>query len=514
MTIQRPIAETAYGPVRGIDDGKAMSWKGIRYATAPVGDLRFRAPEPPQPWTEPLDAGAFGSVCPQPSVPNFPLELGGKKDEDCLALNIWAPSGTKPGDDKPVMVWLHGGAYVLGSSSQPLYDGQRLATSGDVLIVTLNYRLGVFGFLDLSGVSSPRRQFDTNIGLRDILAALRWIRENIAAFGGDASRVTLFGESAGGGIVTTLLAVPEAAGLFSAAVAQSSPVTSVYDQGRAQRVAGEVLNCLGIKPDEAHRIADVDVRALIAATKKVFDEVPSRNPGTLAFVPIVDGDLLHDYPVRMAREGRTHPVPLIIGTNRNEAALFRLMRSPLMPITPKAITSMFNEIAAEQPDLQLPTEEKLGSAYARYRGSARGMSIASDVGFRMPSVWLAEGHSQTAPVYLYRFDWSTPMMKLLLVGAAHATELPYVWGTLGVPGDYTLKLGGAKAAKEVSKRIRARWVNFATHGKPLGLPDEPYWAPYTEADRACLVIGRHDRVLHDIDAHIREAWGSDAVHFR
>lgn len=514
MTTHRPIAETAYGPVRGIDDGKALSWKGIPYGAPPVGALRFRAPEPPTPWTEPVDATEFGPVCPQPSVPNFPLDLGAKKGEDCLVLNIWAPSGTKPGDSKPVMVWLHGGAYVLGSSSQTLYDGQRLASSGDVLIVTLNYRIGAFGFLDLSGFSNSRHRFDTNVGLRDILSALRWIQGNIAAFGGDPSRVTLFGESAGGGIVTTMLAVPEAEGLFSAAVAQSSPVTSVYDQGRARRVADRVLELLDIPSAEAHRLADVDVPSLITATKTVFDEVPVRNPGTLAFVPIVDGDLLHDYPVRVARAGRTHQIPLIIGTNRNEAALFRLMRSPLMPITPRAITSMFNEIAAEQPDLQLPTEEKLGSAYARHRGSARGMSIASDVGFRMPSVWFAEGHSQVAPVYLYRFDWSTPMMKLLLVGAAHATELPYVWGTLGVPGDYTLKLGGAKAAKEVSKRIRARWVNFATHGKPLGLPDEPYWAPYQEADRACLVIDRHDRVVHDLDSHIRQAWGSDAVHFR
>lgn len=510
----RPVVETAYGPVRGIDDGKAMSWKGIRYAAPPVDELRFRAPEPPMAWTEPVDATAFGPVCPQPSVPNFPLDLGAEKDEDCLRLNIWAPSGTQPGDSKPVMVWLHGGAYVLGSSSQPLYDGRRLASRGDVVIVTLNYRLGALGFLDLSGLSSPRRRFDSNVGIRDILAALRWINANIAAFGGDPNRVTLFGESAGGGIVTTMLAIPEAHGLFSAAVAQSSPVTSVYNRGRGQRVANEMLHVLGIPPAEAHRLSEVDIPSLIAATKKVFDDVPVRNPGTLAFVPIVDGDLLHDYPVRMARAGRTHPVPLIIGTNRNEAALFRLMRSPLMPITPRAITSMFNEIAAEQPDLQLPTEEQLGSAYARHRGSARGMSIASDVGFRMPSLWFAEGHSQVAPVYLYRFDWSTPMMKLLLVGAAHATELPYVWGTLGVPGDYTLKLGGAKAAKEVSKRIRARWVNFATHGKPLGLPDEPYWTSYQEADRACLIIDRHDNVVHDVDSHIRQAWGSDAVHFR
>ncbi len=511
MTITRPVAETTYGPVRGVDDGRAASWKGIRYGAPPVGDLRFRAPEPPQSWTEPIDAVGFGSVCPQPPIPNFPLDLGASKSEDCLVLNVWAPSGTTPGDRKPVMVWLHGGAYVLGSSSQPLYDGRRLSSTGDVLIVTLNYRLGVFGFLDLSGVSSPRRRFDTNLGLRDVLAALRWIRDNIAAFGGDPDRVTLFGESAGAGIVTTMLAVEGAKGLFSAAVAQSSPATSVYDQARAQRVTGQVLEILDIPASEAHRLADVDVSSLITATKKVFDEVPVRNPGTLAFVPIVDGDILRDYPVRAAREGRTHPVPLIIGTNKNEAALFRLMRSPLMPITPRAITSMFNEIAAEQPDLQLPTEEQLGAAY---KGNSRGLSIASDVGFRMPSVWLAEGHSRVAPVYLYRFDWSTPMMKLLLVGAAHATELPYVWGTLGVRGDYTLKLGGAKAAKEVSKRIRARWINFATHAKPIGLPDEPYWTPYQEADRACLVIGRHDRVVHDVDSHIRGAWGSDILHFR
>jgi carboxylesterase type B len=144
------------------------------------------------------------------------------------------------------------------------------------------------------------------------------------------------------------------------------------------------------------------------------DEVPTRNPGTVAFVPVVDGDLLHGYPVPLARGGRTHPVPLIIGTNKHEAALFRLMRSPLLPITPRAITSMFNDIAAEQPDMDLPTVDELGSSHSRYRGSGRGVSIASDVGFRMPSVWLAEGHNTVAPVYLYRFDYATPIMKVLL----------------------------------------------------------------------------------------------------
>ena len=502
MTLHHPIVETAYGPVRGVDDGTAMSWKGLRYGAPPVGELRFRAPEPPPHHTGVFDADTYGPVC--------PLDLGAEESEDCLVLNVWSPSGTSPGDNKPVMVWLHGGAYVLGSSSQPLYSGRRLAGSGDVIVVTLNYRVGVFGFLDLSQVGG-RRRFDTNVGLRDVLAALRWVRDNIAAFGGDPSRVTLFGESAGAGIVTTMLAVPDAAGLFNTAIAQSSPVTSVYDSKRAQRVTDRVLEYLGIAPPETDRLSQVSVPALIAATNKVFDEVPARNPGMLAFVPIVDGDLLHDYPVKLAREGKTHPVPLIIGTNKNEAALFRLMRSPLMPITPKAITSMFNDIAAEQPDLQLPTDQQLGTIY---RGKGRGLNMASDIGFRMPSVWFSEGHGRVAPVYLYRFDYASPLMKLLLVGAAHATELPYVWGTLGAPKDVTLKLGGTKTALAVSKRIRTRWVNFASHAKPIGLPGEPEWTPYQDADRACLIIDRADRVVYDADAHIRPAWGSDVLHFR
>jgi para-nitrobenzyl esterase len=242
--------------------------------------------------------------------------------------------------------------------------------------------------------------------------------------------------------------------------------------------------------------------------------VPVRNPGMLAFVPIVDGDLLQDYPVKLAQRGRTHPVPLIIGTNRHEAALFRLMRSPLMPITPRAITSMFTQIAAEQPDLQLPTEEEIVSAYSRLRRKARFLSIATDAGFRMPSVWLAEGHGTVAPVYLYRFDYSTPLFKVLLVNAAHATELPYVWGTLGAPKDPTLKLGGARTAKAISKRVRTRWINFATHGKPAGPSGEPDWTPYQEADRACLIIDKRDTIATDLDAPIRAAWGSEMVSFR
>ncbi len=196
MASDNCVAESRYGPVRGADNGRVRVWKGIRYAAPPLGDLRFQAPEPPERWTGVADATTFGPACPQPAIPNMPLALGASQSEDCWSLNIWAPADTEPGDGKPVMVWLHGGAYILGSGSQPLYNGRRLAASGDVVVVTVNYRLGALGFLDLSSFNTLRRRFDSNIGLRDVLAVLRWVADNIAVFGGDPEKVTLFGESA------------------------------------------------------------------------------------------------------------------------------------------------------------------------------------------------------------------------------------------------------------------------------------------------------------------------------
>jgi para-nitrobenzyl esterase len=509
------VVETAYGLVRGVDDGRVTAWKGVRYAAPPTGELRWRAPEPPEPWSEVADATTFGPVCPQPVEPRIPIDLGAPQGDDCLTLNIWASSRIAGGDRRPVMVWIHGGAYVLGSANQPLYDGRVLASGDDVVVVTVNYRLGAFGFLDLSSFSTPKRRFDSNLGLRDVLHALHWIRENIAAFGGDPDRVTLFGESAGAGIITTLLTSPAAEGLFAGAIAQSSPATSVYDSTRARRTAEQFLAALGLGDNDIDQLADAPVDAVIAGSRLLFNDVPLQCPGTLAFAPIIDGDLVPDHPVKLAREGRSHPVPLIIGTNKHEAALFRWMKSPLMPITPEAINAMFTQIASEQPNLVLPTDDQIGTAYSGLRGKARGMGVARDIGFRMPTVWLAEGHSVVAPVYLYRFDWATPMLRLLRLGGAHATELPFVWGNL-VAGskDPTFRLGGLKTGKVVSERIQARWRNFATQGKPLGLDGEPEWLPYQEADRACLVIDRQDTVVNDVDLHIRSAWGSQVLSFR
>lgn len=506
----RPVVATTSGPVRGVDDGKVKSWKGVRYAAAPTGEMRWRAPESPQPWSEPADASRVGPVCPQPTDPRIPIDLGAPQGDDCLTLNVWASSDTEPGAGKPVMVWIHGGAYILGSSAQPLYHGGVLAGSGEAVIVTVNYRMGALGFLDLSSFGDG---FGTNLGLRDVLFALQWVRDNIAGFGGDPDRVTIFGESAGGGIITTLLATPAAAGLFHAAIAQSSPATSIYDRGRARRVAEHFLETLGMAHHETHRLPDVPTHALLGAAKSVFDTVPRRTPGTLAFAPIIDGDLVPAHPVKLAREGKTLPVPLIIGTNKHEAALFRWMKSPLMPITPQAIRAMFAEIAAEQPGLRLPSEDQIRAAY-RGRRKSIGMGVARDIGFRMPSIWFAEGHHEVAPVHLYRFDFATPMLRLLRLDGAHATELPFVWGNLVAgPKDPTFRLGGLKAGRTVSARIRARWLSFAVDGAPSGPAGDPVWRPYRKEDRATLVIDAQDRVVGDLDGDLRSAWGDEVLSF-
>lgn len=472
----------------------------------------------PEPWTEVADATAYGAICPQPKSP-IPMGAGTRASEDCLFLNVWAASGLAAGAGMPVLVWLHGGAFIFGSGSQPLYDARALVSgareSGDgsgVVVVTLNYRLGALGFLELGGFDADDRRFDSNLGLRDVLRALQWVQDNIAAFGGDPNRVTVFGESAGGAMITTLLTSPAAARLFHRAIVQSSPATSVYNSARAHKVAELVLSRLGMTATQA---ISAPVQALVDASADVFDHIPSSTPGTLAFVPIVDGDVVPDYPVKRARAAQSLPVPLLIGTNRDEASMFRLLRSPLMPIAPKAIQAMFEEIAAEQPGLVLPTREQVKSAYADVRTRAWGLHISRDIGFRMPAVWFADGHSSVARVYLYRFDWATPMFRLLRLGASHAAELPYVWGNLvSGPRDISFKLGGLKQGTALSRRVRARWLNFARGGPPDGLPGDPAWSHYTTAQPNTLVIDRHDTVVDDPDRGIRRAWGDEIINFR
>ncbi|MBT0568659.1 carboxylesterase/lipase family protein [Williamsia sp. CHRR-6] len=514
MTDDAMTVTTASGAVRGIDDKGTRMWLGIPYAAPPVGSLRWRAPVAPTPWSGVRDVRTFGPAAPQPDLPVMPLGDSVAKSEDCLSLNVWASSSIPPGQTRPVMVWVHGGAYVLGASSQPLYDGRSLVESGEVVLVTVNYRLGAFGFLDLSSFSDDEHVFDSNLALRDVVAALEWVRDNIAAFGGDPEAVTLFGESAGGGIVTTLMTVPSAQGLFHRAIAQSSPATSVYDSVRGRRVAELFLDETGVALEEVHRLRELPTDEITRATFALFDHIPTTAPGTLAFAPAVDGELVPDYPVETFRRGQAHPIPLLIGTNKDEANLFKLMRSPLIPITGDAIRSMFDRIAVERPELSVPPEDEIYAAYDGVGDKARGLAVARDIGFRMPTVWLAEGHSRIAPVYLYRFDWATPFFRMVRIGATHATELSYLWGNLkGNKLDPTFMLGGRSTGEAVSARMQRRWLGFATAGTPDAGSGAPQWPPYETTRRHTLVIDDRDRLHEDLDGDIRMAWGDEVLSF-
>lgn len=501
--------------------GGGRVWRGIRFALAAVGERRFRDPVPSPDLTDETDAADFGPACPQPANPAIPLGEGVVRDEDCLSLNVWAPDDERPG--RAVMVWLHGGAYTFGSSTQPLYDGTTLAAEGDVVVVTLNYRLGALGFIDLS-TALPGGGFDGNLALKDVLTALRWVQRNIAAFGGDPERVTVFGESAGGGLVTTLLATPSAEGLFHRAIAQSSPASSVYGPERARRVADRFLEILGIDPadpgaPDAVRSAPVD--DVVAAGMAVYTEVPTTDPGTLAFAPVIDGELLPEAPITVLREGRGLPVPLLIGTNKDEASLFSFMKSPLIPITSERIEQMFAAMAAENPGVELPSREQVLTAYEHVRHRAIGLGVARDIGFRLPTLWVAEGHSRVAPTWLYRFDHAAPFLRLIGLGATHASELPYLWGALvSGPKDLTFRLGGLRVAREISARMQARWTAFARGESPDAVAS-PSWTPFdadahtgAAGDRATLVIDRTDRVVDDLDRDLRAAWGDETLSFR
>ncbi|MFC9516502.1 carboxylesterase/lipase family protein [Nocardiaceae bacterium NPDC056970] len=506
------VVETRSGPVRGYADGSVFAWKGIPYAAPPIGDLRFRSPVPPESRPDVLDAAAFGAMAPQGHDTSVPLDPSMRIDEDCLTINVWAPR--PDGTPRPVMVWIHGGAYCLGSSAQSIYDGRLLAERGDVVLVTFNYRLGTLGFLDLSSFSTADRTFESNLGLRDQIAALEWVRENIAAFGGDPDEVTVFGESSGGGSITTLMTVPRAEGLFHRAIAQSPPSTSVYGSERAASVAARFLEILDLPADRIGELAAMPVEQLVKAGDILVNEVPTKVPGTLAMAPVVDRDLVPHYPVAAFQKGYSHRIPLIIGSNKDEASIFKFMRSPLLPVSAEAVQQMFAGLAEDNPGLSPLRLAEIVAAYpdgAKPRGA---LAISRDAAFRMPALWVADAHSRHSPTWVYRFDHATPLLKAARVGAAHATELPYVFGNFGTLNpDPTFWLGGRKSAVEVSGRVQRRWLAFARHGVPAALDGSKHWAPYNEETRSTLLIDGHDSLVADPDHAMRVAWGDEVMGF-
>ncbi|WP_227996367.1 carboxylesterase/lipase family protein [Nocardia australiensis] len=507
-----PVAQTAHGRVRGRWNGQVATWRSIPYAAAPAGPNRFRPPRSPQSWEGIRDCVTFGDIAPQTMGNMVPVDSDLRMGEDCLWLNVWAPRrAIETREPRPVMVWLHGGAYCLGTAAQGIYDGRKLVEAGDVVIVGVNYRLGALGFLDLSSLSDD---FTPNLGLLDQIAALEWVRDNIAAFGGDPGNVTVFGESSGAGCVTALLTSPRSAGLFHRAIAESPPATTVFGQERAAGVAQRFLELLELPAARAIELLECPLDRIVSAAGVLLDEVPLKEPGRLAAAPVVDGDLIPSYPIDQFQRGRSHRVPLIIGTNKDEASLFRVFRSPIMPVTPDAVNVMLRDVAANHPELSHERIAEITSAYPDLDKTRGALAMSTDAAFRMPAHWVSDAHATHSPTWMYRFDQATPMLKAARVGAGHATELPYVFGNFGTFNhDPTFWLGGRKVATEVSGRMMRRWLAFATHGVPAAIDGSKHWPPYHPATRTTLLIDAIDRVVDNPDREQHTAWGEQAVGF-
>ena len=495
------IATTPLGQVRGQRRGDVVMWRGIPYAKPPVGRLRFKAPVPVEPWTGILDAAAFGNAAPQPSQSSKFTGEGAAQSEDCLTLNIWARAGAK---NRPVMVWYHGGAYMSGESSLSMYDGNELAQSGDVVAVTVNYRLGALGclhFADLAKAAGIAEGFTDNPGLRDQVAALAWIHGNIAAFGGNPSNVTIFGESAGGSSVITLLCTPSAKGLFHRVIAQSPAPSCIYGRETGTFYAKKFLALLGLKPEEICRLQDLPVDQLVSATQRLMDWNALNRPGSVPFGPTTETETMPLDPLSAAISGSTANVPLIIGTNRDEATLFEDKDPPIVPVTPE----LFNRM------LDITNEEKKGSilsAYPDYPSHCSVIEAATDAIFRQPSIQFADAYSRHAPTFLYRFDYVAPLPCLLRMGATHGSEIVYVFHTYSSRTGRLLTLFASSGKKRIiGEAMQSSWISFALSGDPNPAGSEgEFWPAYEAKHRATRIFGPRMMTLSDPDQKRREAW--------
>lgn len=497
-----PIVRIAQGRLRGLARDGVLEFRGIPYAAPPVGDLRFRPPAPPVPWEGERDGTVFGARSLQ--VPGGANALLGDRaevtSEDCLFLNVVTPGCE---GRRPVMVWVHGGGFVNGSSSVPWYDGAALATCGDVVVVTVNYRLGALGFLWLGDLDPSYRSSGVN-GLLDQIAALRWVRDNIAAFGGDPDDVTVFGESAGAMSISTLLAMPTAHGLFRRAIAQSGAAHDTFLPATATTITEKVVAALGVDGLDGVLAASGDgITAAAATVEAAFLADPSGLDGpaglalAMPFQPVVDGEYLPEQPLLAIRAGRGARVPLLTGTNLDEWNLFALL-SP-GGLDDARLLARLERVFAGRGTSAHVVRDTYRTARADASADEIWHAVLTDATFRIPAIRLVEAHAAAGnPVWQYLFTWPTPAFGGV-VRSCHALEIPFVFGVLDAPGA-ELFLGPIDDdIAGLSRRMQQAWTSFVRTG-------DPGWEQWDAATRTTWRFDIECGPLHDPMADERRLW--------
>jgi para-nitrobenzyl esterase len=495
------VRQTDAGPVRGtVRDGMQI-FRSIPYAAPPVGANRFMAPGPVQPWKGIRDARHPGPACPQIQEIYDSSEDGAAiQSEDCLTLNVWEPP--KAAAPLPVMVFIHGGSLVEGSAADSGYDGMELARRGSVVVVTLQYRLGVLGFLYLGGVGGETYARSGNSGILDQVAALGWIRRNIATFGGDPHNVTLFGESSGGASIRGLMVMPMARNLFNKVIIESGDTGPVIPAAQASQLTADFLRLTGVRG--VGDLQKLPVEALLRAQYKLFAD-PSRHA---VFGLTVDGLVFRESVIEGVKKDVAASVPMLIGTNAEETRYFMALDGiPLDQQSPDALRRAL--VTA----LELDPAGLAGEAQAiidRYLASGVPQTVAfetllSDVTFRIPSIRLAEVNSARQPTYFYSFAYRSPTRGPtgLEYGAMHGIELPFVFHD-ETPASLTY-VGPQGTWTHIADQVVAAWSHFARTGDPGNLL-LPTWPRYDTKDRAVMEFGPRALVLMDPLAAERVAW--------
>jgi len=507
-----PIAETTSGKIRGITIDGVAAFRGVPYGAPTGGASRFLPPTPPLPWVGVREALDFVGQAPQSRV-GFPqreelADFSGTADsspesEDCLSLNVWTPS-LDSGAKRPVMVWLHGGAFSFGSANSLRLQGMRLCRRGDVVLVTVNQRLNIFGHLDLSDIGGADYAESGNAGVLDMLAALRWVRDNIVAFGGDAGNVTIFGESGGGGKVSTLLAAPTARGLFHRAIVQSGAAVRLRTRERALQLTDAVLRQLSLSRASFVELHAVPMVQLLAAIDPAIKAIgPSRWPllDRYPFGPVVDGTLLPRQPFDPDAPSESAHVPLIVGDCTHEASLFLAREDAVWhgTLTEAAMRARIAALAGARADRAVALYQQLmpGATPAQCL-----IAALTDGQFRVRSWMMAERKAAqaAAPVWMYSFAWQTPLFDGRL-GAPHAIDVPFTFDTL----EFTNATDRSAAAHALAVTMSGAWANFARTGVPE-YASLPAWPVYSTTDRQTMVLDADCRVTRDPGREAREFW--------